>query len=218
MQRGTEKLDAVPADDEARSERRPIVRRGVVQPERQRDADECEGARDGVRAMMPRIRLHCAGANLHAGVRDFAKEHFLYDDDEHEHAERKRRRHLVRRADFANALHREADGGGEDDEGDHDGGDDLGFSMAVGMFLIRRLGCDAQAKPHDERAEDIEQRLHPVGDERVGVAEQTGHDFDDGEHGIYQHAQHGEARAGEVSGACRELGCGLGRFVHVRAP
>ena len=99
---------------------------------------------------MPRVRLHARTAELLAGREHFAEEEFLHRDDDDEHGEREGRGRVMRRQDFANALHRKSDGGCHDDERDDDRGHDLGLPVAVRVLVVGRLGGHFQADPNDD--------------------------------------------------------------------
>ena len=148
---------------------------------------------------MPGVRLHRAAAELLRGSGDFAKERLFHHDDQHEHPEGERRGRVMRDDDLAYALHGQTDGGGDDREGHGDGGQRLGFAVAVRMLFVRRLCGDFQAKPDGERAEDIERGLDAVGDERVAMAEDARDDFDEREEEIYGHADQSQPRDGAVA-------------------
>ena len=100
------------------------------------------------------------------------------------------------RDDFTNALQREDNGGRNDEEGDDDRGHRFGLAVTVGMLGIRRRGRDFQAVPNDERSEDIERRFDSVGNQRVGMTENTGDDFGSGKNEVDRQTEQREARSG----------------------
>ena len=60
----------------------------------------------------------------------------------------------------------------------------LGLAVAVGMvFVRRRLGHD-EAAPDDDGAENIRERFHRVGNERLRMAENAGEKFGDGQRDV----------------------------------
>ena len=64
------------------------------------------------------------------------------------------------------------------------------------MILIRRQSGDAQAAPDDEGTENVSGGFDPVGDEDVGMAEDSCGNLDGGEGAIHQERKLGEPEAG----------------------
>ena len=83
----------------------------------------------------------------------------------------------------------------ENEERHGESGQRLSLAVAVGMVRIRRLRRDAEARPHEQRGEDVEHRLRRIGDERVGVAEDATRELHGGEHGVQRDATQHQPRA-----------------------
>ena len=66
-----------------------------------------------VGAMMPGVGLHRGAFDVSPEAVDVAKEKLLYHDHDEQTDERERRRRVMRRENFAHALNRETDRGGE---------------------------------------------------------------------------------------------------------
>ena len=56
--------------------------------------------------------------------------------------------------EFADALHGDESRGGKEGTRDDDGGDRLGFAVAVGVVVVGGKGGDFESGPDDEGAED----------------------------------------------------------------
>jgi len=84
----------------------------------------------------------------------------------------------------------------ENTNGHNHRGDRFRLAVSVGMRFIWRTGREFQSAPNHERASDIEGGLDAVGDQDVGVAEQTAENFRRGENQIHEHAEKRDARAG----------------------
>jgi hypothetical protein len=79
------------------------------------------------------------------------------------------------------------------------------------MLLVGWLCGHPESKPDDQRTEDIERRLHAIGNEDVAVAEHAGDDLDDGEKKINGDAEKREALPCAVGVSGVERFC---RFCH----
>ena len=80
-------------------------------------------------------------------------------------------------------------GGQQQHGGNRGGGERFGFAVAVGMILVRRrLGHD-QPAPDDDGAENVRERFHGVGDERLRMAEEAGEKFRDGQRHVHGQAE-----------------------------
>lgn len=62
----------------------------------------------------------------------------------------------------------------------------FGLAVPERMILVGGDGRHMQPAPGDERAEDVRHRLHGVGYQRAGIADQSGHELDAGEGGVDQ--------------------------------
>jgi len=60
-----------------------------------------------------------------------------------------------------------------------------------------------QPAPDDRRARDVESRLDAVGDQHVGISEESGGDFRRRENGVRDQAGEGDAGAGLQIASCR---------------
>ena len=78
--------------------------------------------------------------------------------------------------------------------------------MAVWMIFVGGTGRDAQAHPHYQRGEDVRRRFDRVGDERVGVPDDSGKKLDDDETRVREEASLRPANAPPY----RVSHCGIG--------
>ena len=79
--------------------------------------------------------------------------------------------------------------------GNHGGGDRLRLAVAVRMVVIRRrLGHDESA-PDDHGTENVRERFHRVGDERLRMAENAGEKFRERQHDVRGEAEERGAQA-----------------------
>ena len=76
--------------------------------------------------------------------------------------------------------------------------------MAVGVLAVRRDSGDTHPAQHGQGAHDIEHGFHAVGDQRVGVADDSGQHLDSGQHGTDRHRGRGRPHAA----GCVELPVG----------
>ena len=76
--------------------------------------------------------------------------------------------------------------GHREDEGSDDGGEGLGFPVAVGVLGVSGLGGVFEGTPDQKRAEEIEKGLDAVGDQGVGPADQSSGDLAGGEEEIQE--------------------------------
>ena len=70
----------------------------------------------------------------------------------------------------------------------------LRLAVAVGMILVGRRRRHHQSAPDHERTENVGERLHGVGDERVGMAGNAGRELGARQHGIDGHPHEGGAQ------------------------
>ena len=94
----------------------------------------------------------------------------------------------MRRPDLPNGDRRDSHCREEEHERDDSGGDRLCLAVPVRMVLIRRPRGDAQTHPDYEGRENVGGRLDRVGNERVGVADDSRDEFDKHEHRVRQQA------------------------------
>jgi hypothetical protein len=146
--------------------------------------------------MMPGIGLHGRALDVAPDAVNVTEQSFFYHNHHNQYPEREWRRSVVRRENFAHALNCQTGRGCEHAEGHDHRRDRFRFAVSVGMRFIRRTGREFQSAPNHERASDIEARLDAVGDQDVGVAEQTAENFRRGEKQVHEHAEKRGARPG----------------------
>src|SRR4030095_14805212 len=118
----------------------PVIRAipGFATEKCSRDSDERGSRSERITAVMPRVRLNRGALGLSAEAIDVPKEDFFNDDNYNENGERKWRRPVMRRQDFADAFNRQTSRGCEHTQCDDDRGDWFSFAVTVRMGFIRR--------------------------------------------------------------------------------
>ena len=193
--RGDQEQDAVDGDHRARDQGGAFVGDLVAFPADQGDgdADERGDGSDRVAPVVPRLGFKRGAAHVVAQLNHAAEQELFYHHHPQQHDQREHfGRRLVRRMNLSNALHRQSRRGGKHDERHDKRGDRLRFPVAVGMVLVRRLGGELEPAPDHERAADVEHRLHPVRDQRIGVPEHPGGDLDQRQRRIDEHPLEGK--------------------------
>jgi len=216
VQRWRKQSVAVCRDERAGEKRRPIIRALPTFASDQCDgnSDESSDRGQGIKAVMPGVRLHRRAFDIPAQPNDRAVEHLLHNHDHDQHHERERRGRMMRGEYFPHACDRQANRR-RDHPHRHDGrGDRFGLPVAIRMRLIRRSRRKPQPAPDDSGAADIERRLDPVRDERVSIPENAGGNLRECEHDVNRHAEERDARAAlQIAG--RIVRCRMGRGRHL---
>jgi hypothetical protein len=144
--------------------------------------------------MTPRIRFHGDAFNGTAESHHITEKRFLYDDDHEKDQQGERGRRVVRQEKCSGALHSHDQRRGQNTEGDKNCGQRLGLAVAIRMSFVGRSRRKTQSAPNHDRAGDIKRGFYSVGDQSVGISENTGGNFDDRESNIDHHADEREAR------------------------
>ena len=161
---------------------------------------------DGVAAMMPGVGFHGGAFHVRRLVEHEAEQKFFPRNHGDEQNQSPRRRRDARFENPAERMIRNHAGGQQQHRGDDCGGERLGLAVAVGMVLVRRrLGHD-QPAPDDDGTENVRERFHRVGDERLRMAEDAGEKFRDGQRRVHGEAEERGAQAAlEAAGRHGEL-------------
>ena len=191
-------LHATDEDHGAGDQRRPVIGRLPARPadEPDRDADEGGDARQGVGAVMPGVGLERGAPRLRADPSGPPCQNLLDDDDDDEDQERRPMGEVVRCADLTDALHGNQHCREDDRHRGHDPRQRLRLAIAIRMPLVGRGDGHPQPPPDDQRRDDVAGRLHPVGDQGIGIAEHPGEDFERRQGSVHRHAdqRHGGER------------------------
>ena len=145
---------------------------------------------------MPGVGLKRGAPRLRADPPGPSRQDLLDDDDNDKNDERRPVGEVVGRANLADALHGDQHRRQDDRHRGHDPCQRLRLAVAIRMPLVGGGDGHPQATPHHERRDDVAGRLHPVGDQGIGIAEHPGEDFERRQGSIHRHAdqRHGGER------------------------
>ena len=141
--------------------------------DRNRDPDERRARGERIAQVVAGIGAHHRTAGRRAERLRAAHEPPLERHGHDKHAERPGSGHLVRRPDFAHGFDGDAECRRDKQTRHSRRRERLGFSVTVGVIRIGRARGYGQATPDHDRREDIGATFNRVGDQGIGVAEDT---------------------------------------------
>lgn len=193
-QGGAQQVPAVPGDDAGSDNGGDIVGGFITFAADQGDGDADGGAEggDGIAAMMPGIGTHGGTIDGFGFLGNEAVEGFLDDDYEDQYREGEGFRSVAFTGKkFVGGIEGDAGSGEQQHGGDNGRGDGFGFTVTVGMVFIGRFLGNHHCAPDNDGAENIGEGFDGIGDQRVGMADDSGKQFPGSEQGIENHAEPG---------------------------
>lgn len=148
--------------------------------------------------MMPGISCNCGTFDGAAHTANGTKQSSFHHDGDDQNEKREWRGTVMRQKNFANACNCQDSGGRENPKGDDDRSQRFRLAMTIRMRGIGGTRGKSQPAPNHNRTRRVESRLDSVGDQRIGIPENAGGDFDECECDIHGEADEREADAGLV--------------------
>jgi hypothetical protein len=186
----TQQQNRVHRNDAGRPECRPVIGGFPSHATDDGNQDPYERRRRGKRVteVVPCIGPNSHASDLGSDCGDTARQEHLYRHHDDQHDQCPPRRRVMRRSDLAYRLNR--NGAGRAKQHQRDDGARKRFRLAIPerVVLIRLTTRDLEAAQHNCRGYDVCAGLDGIGDERVRITDNAGHELERGEQRVRQNS------------------------------